>query len=308
MKKCVCGLVMSLLLAALCVSTSAQSPGASKATASVGKVAVMFPTASNTASTSAFTTAFSAGVTNQNNAFNSSTNSSVIATAWSPILTASFKPPGGQDLFITYSGIDGLFTTALTSTQNQAFVTNSGFTSASTAGGTGSTGAGAFSQANLRIELRVLIDSSPTDINTPPATGSVADPGPIMLDNLMRVIGLNSGLTLTGSNAVSAFATSSTNITESDLLQLLLAEGGARSFTFIKKDVGVGTHTITVQARYAANNFDSATAGAFATAFVSGTAGTAFSSVAADATAVATSQIAALIGPRTLTVEEVMLK
>ena len=63
-----------------------------------------------------------------------------------------------------------------------------------------------------------------------------------------------------------------------DSLSLVVDEGGARSFNWIAPNVGVGEHTITVQNRFTFNNI------AFSFAF---------------------SSTAALVGPRTLTVEEV---
>ena len=63
-----------------------------------------------------------------------------------------------------------------------------------------------------------------------------------------------------------------------DSLSLVVDEGGARTFNWLAPNVGVGEHTITVQNRFTFNNV------AFSFAF---------------------SSTAALVGPRTLTVEEV---
>lgn len=63
-----------------------------------------------------------------------------------------------------------------------------------------------------------------------------------------------------------------------DSLSLVVDEGGARAFNWLAPNVGVGEHTITVQNRFTFNNI------AFSFAF---------------------SSTAALVGPRTLTVEEV---
>jgi len=63
-----------------------------------------------------------------------------------------------------------------------------------------------------------------------------------------------------------------------DSLSLVVDEGGARAFNWLAPNVGVGEHTITVQNRFTFNNV------AFSFAF---------------------SSTAALVGPRTLTVEEV---
>jgi len=63
-----------------------------------------------------------------------------------------------------------------------------------------------------------------------------------------------------------------------DSLSLVVDEGGARTFNWLAPNVGVGEHTITVQNRFTFNNI------AFSFAF---------------------SSTAALVGPRTLTVDEV---
>lgn len=87
----------------------------------------------------------------------------------------------------------------------------------------------------------------------------------ITFDNLVRVT--DQLQQLQGSGGFSA-----------DSLTLVVDEGGARTFNWIAPNVGVGDHTITVQNRFTFNNV-------------------AFS--------FASSSTAALVGPRTLTVEEV---
>jgi hypothetical protein len=284
---------------ALCASAYAQ---ATKATAAVGGATIMLPNNGNQ-------TAFAAGVSGFSNSAGFSAGGSaaigIVATAWKPILTASFKPPGGKDLFITFSGTTGLFTLASDETQNQAFMYNQGFNSNGSSTATGQTGAGAASEANLRIELRVLIDST-TTADPPPAGTVVAAPGVITLDNMMRNIGLNSALNLESSQAINAFYSNYTDLYSQQILNLALAEGGVRSFTFIQKNVGVGTHTITVQARYAASNIQNASASAFQGSFSSNSA-PGFTSTGASGVGAAFGQIGAVLGPRTLAVEEVTL-
>jgi hypothetical protein len=87
----------------------------------------------------------------------------------------------------------------------------------------------------------------------------------ITFDNLVRVTAQLQQLQLSGGSSV-------------DSLSLVVDEGGARTFNWIAPSVGVGEHTITVQNRFTFNNI------AFSFAF---------------------SSTAALVGPRTLTVEEV---
>lgn len=116
---------------------------------------------------------------------------------------------------------------------------------------------------NVSIQVRVLVDSATTSTTPPPA--NVAAPGPVAFDRLIR-------------------ATSQT--AASDILSLVLREGGAHSFNFIQKDLLPGAvHTVNVQKRFCYNNFFAATGG----------------------TATASSSFFAAIGPRTLTVEQVIL-
>ena len=153
------------------------------------------------------------------------------------VLSTSIKPPGGKDLWITFSAQTGVFTTSV---NNDIPAAPSTLTS-----------------ENVAIQLQVLVDGIPV---------AVAPPNPlaaITFDNLIRV---------------------TTRFTpgQIDLLTLLVDEGGAHSFTWIAENVGVGVHIITVQARFLFNN-------------VRFPLGDTFSS------------IAALLGPKTLTVEQVQL-
>jgi hypothetical protein len=87
----------------------------------------------------------------------------------------------------------------------------------------------------------------------------------ITFDNLVRVTAQLQQLQQSGGFSV-------------DSLSLVVDEGGAHTFNWLAPNVGVGEHTITVQNRFTFNNV------AFSFAF---------------------SSTAALVGPRTLTVEEV---
>ena len=154
------------------------------------------------------------------------------------VLSTSIKPPGGKDLFITFSAQTGVFTTSV---NNDIPAAPSTLTS-----------------ENVAIQVRVLLDDVPVPI-APPATLSI-----LTLDNLIRT---------------------TTRFTpgQIDFLTLVVDEGGARSFTWIAQQVVNGTHTVAVQARFVFNN-------------VRFPLGNTFSS------------IAAVLGPKTLTVEEVNLK
>src|SRR5499433_565184 len=154
------------------------------------------------------------------------------------VLSTSIKPPGGKDLFITFSAQTGVFTTSV---NNDLPAAPSTLTS-----------------ENVAIQVRVLLDGVPVPIAPPSLLSNLT------FDNLIRT---------------------TTRFTpgQIDFLTLVVDEGGARSYTWIAPDVGVGTHTVAVQARFLFNN-------------VRFPLGNTFSS------------IAAVIGPKTLTVEEVDLK
>ena len=153
------------------------------------------------------------------------------------VLSTSIKPPGGKDLFITFSAQTGVFTTSV---NNDLPAAPSTLTS-----------------ENIAIQVRVLLDGVPVPIAPPSPVSNIT------LDNLIRT---------------------TTRFTpgQIDFLTLVVDEGGARSYTWIARDVGLGDHTVAVQARFLFNNARFPLATTF-------------------------SSIAAVLGPKTLTVEEVNL-
>ena len=167
-----------------------------------------------------------------------STGTSGANPAFVTVLNTSINPPGGKDLFITFSAQTGVFTTSV---NNDIPALPSTFTSES-----------------IAIQVRILVDGVPVPIAPPNPLSNVT------FDNLIRT---------------------TTRFTpgQIDFLTLVVDEGGARSYSWIARDVGVGEHTVAVQARFLFNN-------------VRFPLGTTFSS------------IAAVLGPKTLTVEEVNLK
>ena len=169
-----------------------------------------------------------------------SANTPFTCTAWTTILSTSFKPAGGKDLFIGFSAQTGLFTAGLVASNN---------------GVTTST------LENTGIEVRVLVDSSSTALTPPP--GTLAAPGTLTFDNLIRQTSLTTFSSL------------------ADILSLSVQQGGAHSFNFIQRDVGVGVHTVNAQSRFCYQNSAS--------------------------TVINASTLMAVIGPRTLTVDEVKL-
>ena len=111
---------------------------------------------------------------------------------------------------------------------------------------------------NVAIQARVLLDDVPVPIAPPSPLSNVT------YDNMIRL-------------------TQRLTPGEIDFLNLIVDEGGARSFTWIARDVGNGTHAVAVQARFLFNNVRFPLATTF-------------------------SSIAAVLGPKTLTVEQVKLK
>src|SRR5216683_415930 len=164
------------------------------------------------------------------------TGSSGPDPAFATVLSTSIRPPGGHDLFITFS--------AQTIVQAQ-----------SVSGSLPRPVQNTFTLEEVAIEVRCLVDGVPVAIAPPSTLANVS------LDNLVRV---------TDQRALV------------DILTLVTQEGGARSYTWIRRDVGVGVHTVEIQARFLFNNVRFPFFSTF-------------------------SSIAAVIGPKTLTVEEVML-
>jgi hypothetical protein len=154
------------------------------------------------------------------------------------VLSTSIKPPGGKDLFITFSAQTGVFTQSI---NDEIPALPSTFT-----------------LENVAIQVQVLLDGVPVPI-APPSPLSI-----VTYDNLARL-------------------TSRFTQGQIDFMSLVVDEGGARSFTWIARDVGVGEHTVEVQARFLFNNVRFPLATTF-------------------------SSIAAVLGPKTLTVEQVKLK
>jgi hypothetical protein len=85
-------------------------------------------------------------------------------------------------------------------------------------------------QSLSQLEVRVLIDCPQC---AQPYTDRPAEPGTINFDDVARVF---------------RHVSTAGFDTQSDLVQQL----GVRSFTFVARDVGVGLHTIRVQARFVA--------------------------------------------------------
>jgi hypothetical protein len=174
---------------------------------------------------------------------------SVIVTPFQDVVASSISPPGGKDLLINVSMETGIFlTTELNFSPTSPFT----FTAA---------------QTGSSLVVKVLIDCS--DCPRPYA-GQAAEPGLVAFDTQTRLVSQRSV----------SFDEESFSATDQQGIAFLL---GVRSFTFIARDVQPGTHTIRVQAQFAASNFSSSVDG------------------------FAASSIRAHIGTRTLTIEQVKL-
>jgi hypothetical protein len=159
-------------------------------------------------------------------------------TPFVDVLSTSITPPGGKDLFITYSAQTLLEAEGINdSTPALPFT---------------------FTFENFGIQVRVLVDGVPVPIG--PGSGITI----ITFDNMIH-------------------QTNQFHTPGFDFLTLVAEEGGARSFSWIAPDVGVGTHVVKVQARFFVGN----------SRFPLGTT---------------FSALEALMGAKTLTVEQVRLK
>lgn len=166
---------------------------------------------------------------------------------WTTLLRTSIKPPGGKDLFITFSAQTGLFTTS----------SNVTFTF------------GTYTLEDVAVQVRCLLNGTAVPISPGSSVTTVT------FDNLVR---------------------STTKGSPADVLDLVVNQGGAHSFTWIARDVGVSEQTVDVQARFLYTtraSVDGASVGTGSAALGSSSA---------------TSSIQALIGPQTLIVEQVKLK
>jgi hypothetical protein len=131
-----------------------------------------------------------------------------------------------------------------------------------------------FTQELNEIDARVLVDGIP------------AAPGPIAFDGLFRSLSAELANPITSCREVAETGPLAGVVTCTfgfDFLSQLIATAGARSFNFIMRDVSPDNHVVVAQVRFTANNFHSPNA-------------------PADS-----STTTAVVGARTLTVEQVAL-
>ena len=166
------------------------------------------------------------------------------APNWIDLLSTKITPPGGKDLFITFSSVVGLFT--LGSNTASGAATNT------------------FTSENASLLVRVLVDGTPLAVGSQTA---------IAFDTLFRsttatLAGIVSSVGVsctnevdTGPNAGVITCTATVhNSTTPSVLDTVLNETGVRAFSWVARDVGVGTHTITEQGQFTASTSPAASA------------------------------------------------
>ena len=178
-------------------------------------------------------------------------NGMTFVSPWMTALSTTITPPGGKDLFISFSA-----QTALLDLSGQ--------------GGSGLAGAATFTEEDNIIQARVLVD------------GVAASPGGVVYDCLIRTLS-----TVLANQITSCHEVAETGVVTctfgSDFISQIIDTTGVRTFNFIMRGVSPGTHVVQAQVRFVASNFRSP-------------------NVAPDQ-----SVISAVVGSRTLTVEQVQL-
>jgi len=157
-------------------------------------------------------------------------------TGWVDVLQTQMKTSSQKDLVFDVALQCGIVT-------DTTVKSSGGNTSAATARGT--------------VAVRVLVDGNPADpTGSIDATKATAE-GVVYCDRVQTLAAKFAGL-----NCTADATTGVVTCTDPEELRLILRTLGAQAFNFAKADVGVGVHTLTVQARaQAAVNFDDDTSG-----------------------------------------------
>jgi hypothetical protein len=123
------------------------------------------------------------------------------------------------------------------------------------------------------MSVRVLVDGVPAEPDNSIDANKATAPGVVYCDRIQTLAAKFAGL-----NCTADPVTGVVTCTDPEELRLLLRTLNANAFNFAKDDVGVGTHTVTVQAKAdAAVNFDDdASGGALAGAEAFAGAGSLF--------------------------------
>ena len=157
-------------------------------------------------------------------------------TGWVDVLRTQIKTSSQKDLTFDVALQCGIVT-------DTTVKSSGGNQSAATARGT--------------IAVRVLVDDDPAEPdNSIDATKATAE-GVVYCDRLQTLSAKFAGL-----NCTADATTGAVTCTDPEELRLILRSLNASAFNFAKSDVGVGVHTVTVQARAQASvNFDDDAAG-----------------------------------------------
>ena len=181
-------------------------------------------------------------------------NGMTFVSPWMTALSTTITPPGGKDLFISFSA-----QTALLDLSGQ--------------GGSGLAGAATFTEEDNIIQARVLAKL---------VDGVAASPGGVVYDCLIRSLS-----TVLANQIASCHGVAETGVVTctfgNDFISQIIDTTGVRTFNFIMRGVSPGTHVVQAQVRFVASNFRSPNAPPNQ------------------------SVISAVVGSRTLTVEQVQL-
>ncbi len=152
----------------------------------------------------------------------SNTTPTTCANQWVDVMDTTIKTSNVADLFANVSLVTGLYTS--TNVKGNG----SGSTSTSVAQGT--------------IEVRVLLDDQP-GLAYPDTTGDG-----IIFDQRIQTLSANLGYVFTDCFANGGNTGTGCTLTP-EQITLVLDTTAAHSFAFILPDVGVGNHTLRIQAR-----------------------------------------------------------
>jgi hypothetical protein len=166
-----------------------------------------------------------------------STGGNTNSTGWVDVLSSTIKTSSQKDLLFDVSMQCGIVTDTTVKSTN-------GSLSAAAARGT--------------VAVRVLVDGVPAEPSgSIDATKATAE-GVVYCDRIQELKAKFSGL-----NCTADAETGVVTCADPEELQLILKTLNASAFNFAKDDVGVGVHTVTVQAKAdAAVNFDDDESGA----------------------------------------------
>ncbi len=199
------------------------------------------------------------------------------ANASTLIISTHMVPPNPNGATFVSPWINVLSTTITPPGGKDLFIGFSAQTTLadiSTQGGSVSAFSTTITEELNTIQARVLVDGNP------------AAPGPVVYDQLIKILSAKLANPITACHEVAETGPNAGVVTctfGNDFLSELLQTSGVRSFNFIMRDVSPDEHVIVAQVRFIATNFRSPNALPNASA------------------------IAAVVGARTLTVEQVKL-